>query len=683
MTTLSATDKQSKAAGAPCAATWLRASGEMAERIRAFDWAVTPLGPIDHWPQSLRTLVGLMLAGAQPAYLGWGPALTSLYNDAYIAILGSKHPQSLGMPFAALWAERWDEFRPAVDATMAGETQYFVDHRVALARRAEHSTRWFTFSWTPVCDETGTIVGFYSSASETTKRVVAESTLRASEAALRENKRRLEFALQASHTGGWELDLGTGEAKRTIEHDRIFGYEALLPRWTYSMFLAHVIEEDRAGVAHLIDEAVATRTHWEFECRIRRVDGEVRWIRAAGELRSGEDGSVHGMAGIVQDITERKTAEQVQREGLAHLKAARLAAEQANAAKSRFLAAASHDLRQPLAAISLYVEAMAAKLGPGEQTPLAGLRECIGNLGQVLTDVLDLSKLEAGVVVPQLSDFAVGDLFRQLDATFGPTARAQGLKLLIRPSSVVARTDAGLYRRLIGNLINNAISFTATGGVLVACRVHGGRNWIEVWDTGVGIPADKHGEIFEEYSQLDKQPKHGQRGSGLGLAMVARKAKLLGLELRVRSRPGKGSMFAVELPPGTAVDAQAVGAARDASSRSIGLVDDDRLLLAALEHALVAVGHKVVAAADGGALLVALGDAAPDIVISDYRLAGGQTGLDVIGAARERFGTDLPALMVTGDTDPKTIDALAGAGIPVLHKPLEIAALQKMIADLT
>ncbi len=683
MTTRRSTDSHTNAAGPTGAARWLRASGEMAERIRAFDWAATPLGPIDHWPQSLRTLVGLMLAGGQPAYLAWGPALTSLYNDGYIAILGSKHPQGLGKPYAELWAEIWDEFRPVVDAAMAGEAQYFEDYPVALVGRAERPMSWFTFSWTPVCDETGTVVGFYCSATETTERVLAEATLRESEAALRENKQRLEFALRSSGTGGWELDLGTGEGKRTLEHDRIFGYESMQPRWTYSMFLEHVVDEDRAGVARLFDEVVANRTNWDFECRIRRVDGELRWIWAAGELRFGEDGSVQRMAGIVQDITERKRVEQVQRESLERLRVALLAADQANAAKSRFLAAASHDLRQPLCAISLYVEALADKLGPGEQELFAGFRECVGNLSQLLTDLLDLSKLEAGVVAPAPSDFTVGELFRQLDATFGPTAHAQGLKLLIRPSGLVARTDAGLYRRLIGNLISNAIGFTTSGGVLLGCRTHGGRDWIEVWDTGVGIPEDLHGEIFDEYRQLDNQPKGGRRGSGLGLAIVARSARLLGLELRVRSRPGKGSMFAVALPRGVLADSQATVTGLEAPPRSIGLVDDNELLLAALESALAAKGHEVVAATDGGSLLTALGDAAPDILISDYRLGGGQTGLDVIGAARERFGADLPALLLTGDTDPKIIQTLAGTGIPVLHKPLEMAALQNMIAELT
>lgn len=655
----------------------------MAERIRAFDWSTTPLGPIDQWPQSLRTLVSLMLGGAQPAYLAWGPALTSLYNDGYIPILGSKHPQGLGKPYAELWSEIWDVFRPVVDATLAGEAQYFQDDPVALAGRPERPMSWFTFSWTPARDETGAIVGFYCAATETTDRVLAEATLRKSEAALRENERRLEFALHSSRTGGWELDLATGDAKRTIEHDRIFGYESLLPRWTYQMFLEHVIDEDRAKVERLFDKVTASSSNWDGECRIRRTDGEVRWIWFAGEQSCAADGSVERMAGIVQDITDRKRVEEAQRESMERLRAARLAADHANEAKSRFLAAASHDLRQPLCAVSLYVEALGETLGPDQEDLLAGLRECVGNLGQLLNDLLDLSKLDAGVVVPALGDFAVEELFRQLDATFGPTARARGLELLFRPSGLAARTDAVLYRRLIGNLISNAIGFTANGGVLVACRAHGGRHWIEVRDTGVGIPEDKHGEIFEEYRQLDNQPKSDRRGSGLGLAIVARTARLLGLELRVRSRPGKGSLFAVELPPGMPVDAQPALVHVDLPPRNIGLVDDNLLLLAALESALAAAGHEVVAAADGPSLLAALGDAAPDILISDYRLGNGQTGLDVIGAARECFGAGLPALLVTGDTDPKIIQALAGTGIPVLHKPLEMAVLQRTIADLT
>ncbi len=683
MRTFGPVDSDSSAAGAANSAKWLRASGEMAERIRAFDWSTTPLGPIDQWPQSLRTLVALMLGSAQPAYLAWGPALTSLYNDGYIPILGSKHPRGLGRPYAELWSEIWDDFRPVVDATLAGEAQHFQDLPVALAGRAARPMSWFTFSWTPARDESGAIVGFYCAAIETTDRVLAEATLRDSEAALRDKEQRLEFALRSSRTGGWELDLATGEAKRTIEHDRIFGYEALLPRWTYDMFLEHVIEEDRAKVEQLFEVVTRNSSNWDGECRIRRADGELRWIWFAGEQRCAADGSVERMAGIVQDITDRKRVEEAQRESIEGLEAARVAADHANEAKSRFLAAASHDLRQPLCAISLYVEALAEKLGPSQGELVAGLRECVGNLSQLLNDLLDLSKLDAGVVVPAASDFAVAELFRHLEATFGPTARARGLKLLFRPSGLAARTDSVLYRRLIGNLVSNAISFTTRGGVLVACRAHGGRHWIEVWDTGIGIPEDKRVEIFEEYRQLDTPPNSARRGSGLGLAIVARTARLLGVELRLRSRPGKGSLFAVELPPGMLVDEQPAPAPADVPPRSIGLVDDNPALLAALESALRAVGHEVVAGTDGPSLLAALGDAAPDILISDYRLGSGQSGLDVIGAAREVFGAGLPALLVTGDTDPKVIQALAGTGIPVLHKPLEMAVLQRMIAELT
>ncbi len=390
--------------------------------------------------------------------------------------------------------------------------------------------------------------------------------------------------------------------------------------------------------------------------------------------------SVHALPtprrGVVvahEDITELKRAVDEQ-------KAAKAEAEHANHAKSRFLAAASHDLRQPLFALSLYVGMLKNKLPATDGTLVNNLTSCASSLNELLTDLLDISKLDAGVVTPEVRDFPVAEVLDSLISIHTPEAALKGLRLRCAPSRLAVNTDPVLFKRIIGNLIANAIRYTETGSVVVGCRRHQRKMWIEVRDTGIGIPEDKLGEIFEEFRQLG--PGERNRGSGLGLAIVAKAAALLGLQLRVNSEVGKGSMFSVELPLGRASRTEGRQESRPRPLR-IALVDDNTAVLTAMSCALETIGHEVVAAETGKDLLDRLGVEPPDVVISDYRLADGKTGFDVIAATREMFGEKLPALLITGDTDPKLMRSMADRGVMVQHKPLEIEALQECITEIT
>lgn len=382
------------------------------------------------------------------------------------------------------------------------------------------------------------------------------------------------------------------------------------------------------------------------------------------------------IAVVFTDATQRRAADEA-------LRAAMADAERANNAKSRFLAAASHDLRQPLAALGIYGSALESHVAPAGQPLLANMKDCIASLGELLNDLLDLSKLEAGVVEPTPSHFAIGDLLAHLEAVHLPDALSKGLRLRFVPTRQVAHTDRVLIQRLLGNLIANAIRYTERGGVAVGCRRREGRIWIEVWDTGIGIPQDKTSEIFEEFRQLD----HGARtrGSGLGLAIVARTAALLGLAIRVRSQLGKGSLFAIEIPVGDRASAAAATSGFSAGYRSlrVAIVEDNFNVRTALLQALSGVGHAVIAAATGLELAQDIEAFRPDILIADYRLANGATGIEAIKAARKTLGYDLPALLLTGDTDPRLVRSLASSGIVVLHKPVDFETLQAYMEDLT
>jgi len=259
----------------------------------------------------------------------------------------------------------------------------------------------------------------------------------------------------------------------------------------------------------------------------------------------------------------------------------------------------------------------------------------------------------------------------------------KSLQLRCRASRLTARTDPVLFRRILANLVDNALRYTERGGVLIACRRRRGKTWIEVWDTGIGIPADKTADVFEEFKQLGEGTQ--QSGSGLGLAIAARMATLLGLEISVRSRPGCGSVFAVELPPGEQPRVMPVPAPRATNSRAlrIALVEDNSLVRDALIIGLRGLGHQVVASVGAIELLGKLDSMPPDIVVSDYRLTLGETGYDVISAVRARHGAQLPAFLITGDTDPKLLRRMTDRGIVVLHKPLDLQTLQDCIEALT
>jgi PAS domain S-box-containing protein len=380
---------------------------------------------------------------------------------------------------------------------------------------------------------------------------------------------------------------------------------------------------------------------------------------------------------IVNDITERKTSADL-------LRTATSEAERANNAKSRFLAAASHDLRQPLTALGLYLEVLKSRSGYADDKLQANLSTCTANLGELLTDLLDISKLQAGVVVPEPRHFSASDLLSRLVAIHTPSAQDKGLRLRWRPCSTEAYADEVLLTRIVGNLVANSIRYTQQGGVLISCRRHQGKTWIEVWDSGIGIPQDKTEEIFEEYHQLNpNNPSRssGSIGSGLGLAIVAKTAALMGLQIRVHSRIGKGSLFAVELPLGAHAPTPRQPILRQQPLR-IALVEDNAGVLDALSCALQSRGHQVVAAATGAELLSRLGNIAPDVIVSDYRLRDGEIGTNVTEAVMQAFGKRLPVLIVTGDTDPEVLRDLRSKADLVLNKPLNFEQLLASIAQL-
>jgi len=356
----------------------------------------------------------------------------------------------------------------------------------------------------------------------------------------------------------------------------------------------------------------------------------------------------------------------------AELELARQMAEKANQQKSRFLAAASHDLRQPFQAMRLFLHLLEARLTePGQHELAKRLGESLDAGQDLLNALLEISALEAATVTPSLVDFPVGKVLERLAGEFRPQAVAKGLRLDAVSSMVRVRSDPVLLDRILRNLLGNALRYTASGRILIGARRHGPCMAVEVWDTGRGIPADKLQAVFDEFVKLDNQAGDQGQGLGLGLAIVKRTAQLLGHPVHVRSQPGRGSCFSVLVPLAAPAD----------QPLTIAVAEDDRLQLVALEGMLREWGFTPLAAAEGPSLLEAVRrqGGRPDLLITDYRLSGDLSGPQLVAQVRAAVGHPIPGILLTGDTHPETVEAAREAGLILVHKPIHPTRLHRAI----
>ncbi|MGB4116973.1 MAG: hybrid sensor histidine kinase/response regulator [Polaromonas sp.] len=372
---------------------------------------------------------------------------------------------------------------------------------------------------------------------------------------------------------------------------------------------------------------------------------------------------------------------------LASTEAAQKNAEQANTAKSKFLAAASHDLRQPIHAQGLFLEVLArTKLDAHQAEVLASARLASQASSDMLNTLLDFSRIEAGVVEPQSAPFKLQNLFYKIENDLAPLANAKGLVYRSRETSAVIHSDASLVEMVLRNLVSNAIRYTERGGVLVACRLHRGMAVVEVWDTGMGIAHDNQQEIFKEFHQLGNPERDRRKGLGLGLAIADGLAKAMGHVLSLKSTPGRGSVFRLALPlslSSVPLAAPVLHSLPDAlAGVRVLLIDDDEAVLSSMAQLLRAWGCVVDTADSIENALTLAARIPPDVVLSDYRLRGQQTGGQAIAALRALVRSSLPALMITGDTAPDRLRETMSSGVPLLHKPLAPGQLLKALTVL-
>ncbi|HMX11460.1 MAG TPA: hybrid sensor histidine kinase/response regulator, partial [Burkholderiaceae bacterium] len=366
------------------------------------------------------------------------------------------------------------------------------------------------------------------------------------------------------------------------------------------------------------------------------------------------------------------------------LTAERDAAVRADHDKLRFVAAASHDLRQPMHALGLFVATLEGRLQGTPDEPLAhNMMRSIETLDRSFSALLDISRLDAGTVQPNPQRFQLRDLFRRLHMHFAGVAEERGLGLRFSPGGKTVTSDPQLLERVLANLIQNALRYTQDGGVVVVARTTATHTNLEVWDTGSGIAAADLPRIFDEFYRAHSAQREAGQGLGMGLAIVKRLVRLLDHTLEVRSEPGRGTMFRIGIPIGSAPDVADATAAADTipapvlQAGHILVIDDEADIRLGLCHLLKAWGFEASSAADiaqARATAQTLGGQL-DLVISDLHLLDGEDGLDAIAAVRVACGHPVQAMVITGDTSPAEIRRASASGHMVLFKPLQPSKL--------
>jgi len=504
----------------------------------------------------------------------------------------------------------------------------------------------------------------------------------ASEEEAQFNRDQVMDVLEASPVGTVVADSQTGKilfANRT--------FRKLVPDWGADRCLDDVLDVGKGpswqqmalevlpegkGAPRGVDE-VPSHEIWAQDRQGRELCllNVVRPIRWVGKWR---------VQNTLVDITNLKLAEKA-------LAEARDEAEAASVSKTRFLAAASHDLRQPLQALMMFVDAFDEEAMNKENSNVKERIEAsLEALKKLLDTLLDISRLDAGLILADMKPVALGPIFDRLADELTPQAEAQNLAIGIVQTGRAVLADPVLLDTILRNLITNAIRYTDEGRILLGCRERNGRVEIGVWDTGRGISKQDLPKVFDDFQQVGNEGRDRRQGLGLGLSIVKRLATLMKMTVDVQSIPGKGSVFTIDAATATpslktAEQQSPLVQAVNRTGALITLIDDEQEVLEALAERLESMGHKVEPFRDIPEFENndAPKSKTPDLIITDYRLIGGRNGLHAIEVLRNHFSTHIPAILLTGDTSPERLAEIGESGLPILHKPVAVDELREMI----
>ena len=412
----------------------------------------------------------------------------------------------------------------------------------------------------------------------------------------------------------------------------------------------------------------------------------VMWMAVLGYLLLFVDRHARAIINQIRLRYENEQlVEQLKRQNTVAEKA-RVEAEEASRSKSRFFAAANHDLRQPLHSLGLFATALRnGSVDDQARKMIDQILQCTESLEQLFDNLLDISKLDAGQVEVKRELVSVNVVFDRLRGTFAVPAEDKGLTLTLRRSKAMVATDSTLLFRILSNLIANALRYTEEGGILVGCRKRGRSVRIEVWDTGVGIPREQHDRIFEEFYQLNNPSRDRTRGLGLGLATVKRIVQLLGHPLHLKSVPGRGSKFSIDVPLADPNRIHSIAATIEQKvpnligGKLIVVIDDEESVRLGMQSLLESWGCKSITAMDAGEALEKINGRTPDFIIADLRLRGDDNGIDAIRDLRSKLGDHIPAVLVSGDTATEQLRKVSAAGLTMMHKPLKAVRLRALL----
>ncbi|BCD83863.1 hybrid sensor histidine kinase/response regulator [Pseudomonas solani] len=523
---------------------------------------------------------------------------------------------------------------------------------------------------------------------------------------LETERNRYKWLFEHAVHGIFQASLQEGLRAANPALARMLGYdspEQLL--WSLTDLASHLFVGGEAELVYIRAELQRQQGLIGYETRLRRQDGSHVDVLMNLLLKPDEEGLFEG---FVADITERILAQQrlqtlndeleqrvaartLELQTLnGQLREARDAAEAANQSKDKYLAAASHDLLQPLNAARLLVSTLRERSLPdAEQLLVERTHLALEGAEDLLTDLLEISKLDQSAIRPDIDAYRLDELLAPLASEFQSVAQSAGLQLRARiPKGLAVSTDIRLLTRILRNFLSNACRYTERGRVLLGCRRRGDRVRLEVWDSGRGIPADQLQAIFLEFNQLDRGRAAERKGVGLGLAIVDRIAGILGCPIAVRSQPGRGSVFSIEVPlaevlPARREDAPVRPQTGDPlPGRRLLVLDNEASILHSMAALLGQWGCEVVTAPDLESALGNLGGMAPEAILADYHLDHGVTGCEVVQALREQFGRAIPAVMITADRSDECRRNLQALGAPLLNKPVKPGKLRAVLSQL-
>jgi PAS domain S-box-containing protein len=505
------------------------------------------------------------------------------------------------------------------------------------------------------------------------------SERRLHEIALREREARLQDALRAGGVLAFDWDLPADEVRHSQNATQTLGIESKRVL-SSAEWLKQIHPDDRPSVMACLHGVRPNNPSYSTRFRYMPQDGDREvWLEQIAIAQFDSAGQLKRVEGLTTDVTERKRSEQ-------EISRAQKSAELANQAKSSFLAAASHDLRQPLQTLRFLQGALEQHQPDGEgRKLLEAIGRSLDTISSMLSSLLDINQLESGSLRPTKSDLAINEIFDSAANDFLRLVEERNLKLSVVRCGLMVHSDKRMLEEMIRNLLSNSVRYTDHGKLLLGCRRAGDKIRIEMWDSGIGIAGDQLPHIFDEYYQGAGGAERG--GFGLGLAIVRRLGEVLDHGIDVRSAPGKGTCVSIEVPLGqTRVHSEKSQNQVSESISFVGtvlIIEDETSVRSALNRLLKlkGIGSFIVATGNDALTLVREG-IRPDLVLSDYNLRGSMNGAEIIKALRSALACNVPAIVMTGDIQSKTIEAIASQDVSVVIKPFLVEELLQLMTRL-